>query len=83
MAQGVLDEMVLYDEASEIGYSLNTSARSIWDLCDGKRSVQDICDNLAQHLQIDSALLQPDVLAAVNHFGSLGLLTPHPDDNPG
>ena len=74
MAQGVLDEMVLYDGGEEIGYTLNASARSIWDLCDGRRSVLDICTNLGTHLQVDPKLLEDDVLTAINHFASLGLL---------
>ena len=81
MAQHVLEEMVLYDEQTEIGYSLNASARSIWDLCDGARSIQDICSALAGDLQVEPELLQDDVLEAVNNLAQLGLLLP-PDTNP-
>ena len=37
IAQKVLEEMVLYDSQNEVGYSLNESARLIWDLSDGSR----------------------------------------------
>ena len=81
MAQGVVDEMVLYDEQTEVGYSLNASARSVWDLCDGKRSIDDICKYLAGELEIDSELLHDDVLDAINHLASLGLLIDHNDED--
>ena len=74
MAQHVLEEMVLYDEKTEIGYSLNASARSIWDLCDGARSIRDICNALASDLQVEPELLHDDVLEAVNNLAQLGLL---------
>lgn len=74
MAQEVLEEMVLYDAETEIGYSLNGSARSIWDLCDGTRSVEGICRELAEPLDVSPDLLHEDVSRLVDELLKLGLL---------
>ena len=75
IAQQVLEEMVLYDGNTEMGYSLNASARSIWDLCDGLRSLSMICDDLAKELQVDAQLMHDDVKITVGELASLGLLS--------
>lgn len=74
IAQHVLDEMVLYDAEKEEGFSLNQSARSIWDLCDGVRTVQEICNELAAPLSIKAELLHEDVLVAIQQLASQDLL---------
>lgn len=74
MAQQVLDEMVLYDGNTEMGYSLNASARFIWDLCDGERTLSSICEEIAQDLEIEPAMLHDDVLTTVTELLKLGLL---------
>ena len=76
MAQQVLDEMVLYDGNTEMGYSLNASARSIWDLCDGSRSLATICDTIAGELEIEATMLHDDVRTTVSELLKLGLLKP-------
>ncbi len=74
VAQQVLEEMVLYDGNTEMGYSLNASARTIWDLCDGTRTLASICDEISAELEIEATLLHTDVQAAVGELVSLGLL---------
>ncbi len=76
MAQQVLDEMVLYDGNTEMGYSLNASARSIWDLCDGSRTLATICDAIAEELEIEPTMLHSDVRTTVSELLKLGLLKP-------
>ncbi|MBX2820650.1 MAG: PqqD family protein [Rhodothermaceae bacterium] len=75
IAQHVLDEMVLYDSEKEEGYSLNQSARSIWDLCDGQRTISDICSALAAPLSLDPGLLQDDVLITIQQLAAMNLVT--------
>jgi hypothetical protein len=74
MAQRVLEEMVLYDAETETGYSLNDSARAIWDLCDGRRSVQRICEELAESMDVAPDLLHEDVVTLVSDLQAKGLL---------
>ena len=66
VSQEVDGELLLYVEATHQASSLNTSARSIWALCDGDRSVDVIASQSNQW---------PDVvMAAVRQFGAAGLL---------
>ncbi len=66
VSQEVDGELLLYVEATHQASSLNTSARSIWALCDGDRSVDVIASQSNQW---------PDVvMAAVRQFGEAGLL---------
>ena len=74
IAQQVLEEMVLYDGNTEMGYSLNASARFIWDLCDGNRTLATICEEISKDLDIEPEMLHDDVQIAVGELASLGLL---------
>lgn len=74
VAQHVLEEMVLYDGETEMGYSLNPSARSIWELCDGQRTLEGICQAIGSELNISADHLHEDVKIAVSQLMSLGLV---------
>ena len=74
IAQQVLEEMVLYDGNTEMGYSLNASARFIWDLCDGTRTLESICGEISKELGVPAEMLHDDVLTAVGELAALGLL---------
>jgi hypothetical protein len=66
VSQDVDGELLLYVEATHQASSLNTSARSIWALCDGDRTVDAISAQSNQW---------PDVvMATVRQFGEAGLL---------
>jgi hypothetical protein len=64
-ADELMDEMVLYSPNHETAISLNSSARAIWELCDGVSTVLEISQELGRRLGCDGALLLPDVLTAV------------------
>lgn len=74
LAQGVLEEMVLYDGNSEMGYSLNASAKAIWDACDGSKTVVQICEDLSDVFDIPAGELLTDVRLALEQFLVLGLI---------
>lgn len=74
LAQGVLEEMVLYDGDSEMGYSLNASAKAIWDCCDGSRTVRQICNDLSSTFEVPPDLLIEDVRLALRQLLTLGLI---------
>lgn len=69
------DELVLYFPNREQAYSINRSARAIWNLCDGRHSLQDISARLSQPLDLPSEALLPDVTGVVDQLAQLGLLT--------
>ncbi|HET6568584.1 MAG TPA: PqqD family protein [Rhodothermales bacterium] len=76
-AHPVGDEMVLYHSETELALSLNVSARTIWELCDGKRSVAEICTTLKRDTGgAAESTLHADVLStvrALREFGALSL----------
>jgi hypothetical protein len=71
----VLDELVAYAPSSSQAFSMNASARAIWELCDGTRSIEDLCQELAEAAGARPEDLRADVQSAVDHMGELGLLT--------
>ncbi|NEQ66800.1 MAG: PqqD family peptide modification chaperone [Symploca sp. SIO2D2] len=68
------DEMLLYSLDKEIGISLNSSAKAIWELCNGKRTVDEISEELSLSLDLSSADLLPEVKAAITQLSKFGLL---------
>ena len=70
----VLDELVAYVPATSQAVSLNTSARAIWELCDGTRTVDDICSELSEPTGMPPEALRADVQAAIDQMRDLGLL---------
>jgi hypothetical protein len=70
----LLDEMVLYFPEKEAAFSLNSSAKVIWELCDGRRTLADICRDLGGRLGCPADYLVADVEDAVGRLRTLGLL---------
>jgi hypothetical protein len=75
------EEMLLYSSKSETAYSLNPSARAIWELCDGQRTLVDISQELSRTFDRSPEELLPDVQTAVVQMEQLGLL--EPEETPG
>jgi len=60
------DETLLYLPGLEKGITLNKSAKTIWDLCDGKHTVFEISQHLHQRLGLfDNESLQHELLQDV------------------
>src|SRR5689334_24302981 len=70
----VLDEMVLYCQATSQAVSLNHSARAIWELCDGEHSSDEICHDLSRWTGIPAAELSEDVKSTLSQFEALHLV---------
>lgn len=75
------DEMLLYSSNEEMAFSLNGSAKAIWELCDGSRTITEISQELGRCFGASGEALLPDVIAAITQLHQLGLLklagTPH------
>ena len=70
----ILDETVLYSPESEKAFSLNSSAKAIWELCEGKYTVLEISQNLGARFGISPQELLEDVKATVTQLQKLHLL---------
>jgi hypothetical protein len=67
-------EMLLYCPESESAFTLNGSAKAIWELCDGKHTIIAISEELGQRFGCPCEELLPDILAALDQFRTFGLL---------
>jgi hypothetical protein len=75
----LLDEILLYDSESKMAFSLNNSAKTIWQLCDGKRRVIDITQEVAQlfGITLDQLVLNEllsDIVSIIFQLQNLGIL---------
>jgi coenzyme PQQ synthesis protein D (PqqD) len=67
------DELLVYAPDRELAFSLNRSARAVWELCED-RTAREIAEVLGQQLGVGSDALLSDVADAVRRFQELGLL---------
>lgn len=74
MEQAVDDELILFNPGTETYFTLNRSAREVWELADGSNTLQDIAAELAQRYEMSSDLLIEDVRTIVGSFREAGLL---------
>lgn len=74
----LLDEMMLYVPSRDQVFSLNGSARMIWELCDGGRNIREISREVARDLgNVDSETMEAlvsDVKAGILELQRLGLV---------
>ena len=70
----VLDEMLVYLDATGQAVALNSSAREIWKLCGGDRSILDMGNELGRRYGVPGGALLPDIQRTVRRMRALGLL---------
>lgn len=73
-AHSLLDEMVLYSPDNDTAFSLNRSARSVWELCDGKHSLNEIARILADKFGVTPDAMLPEIMPILYHFNELNLV---------
>ena len=69
----LLDEIVLYSLEPEVAFSLNSSAKAIWELCDGSNTIVEISQKLGKRFSCSAADLLSDVTTAVTKLQKLSL----------
>jgi hypothetical protein len=70
----LLDEIVLYYPEREVAFSLNSSAKAIWKLCDGSNTIVEISQKLSKRFACSAAELLSDVTTAIIKLQKLSLL---------
>lgn len=68
------DEAVLYSPECEKALSLNSSAKAIWELCDGSRTIVEISQELGKRFGCSGTELLSDVITAISEFQKLSFL---------
>ena len=71
---GLEDEVLLYSSRSERVFSLNSSAKAIWELCDGSHTIIEIGQELGQRFGCSGDELLGDIIDAISKFHEHGLL---------
>jgi hypothetical protein len=67
-------EVLLYSFANQKAFALNTSAKAIWDLCDGKHTIIEISEELGQRFGCSSDELLSDVINATTRLYQHGVV---------
>jgi radical SAM protein with 4Fe4S-binding SPASM domain len=67
-------DLILADFQTSQMHVLNPIAAAVWDMCDGRQTVDDMVRLLAEHFQVESAQVRPDVERMLEEFRSKGLL---------
>jgi coenzyme PQQ synthesis protein D (PqqD) len=68
------DEVLLYSSGSERVFSLNSSAKAIWELCDGSHTIVEIGQELGERVGCSGDELFDDIINAISEFREHGLL---------
>ena len=71
---GLEDEVLLYSSRSERVFSLNSSAKAIWELCDGGHTIIEIGQELGHRFDCSGDELLDDIIDALRKFREHGLL---------
>lgn len=74
MEQAVDDELILFNPATETYFTLNRSAREVWELADGTRSLDEIARDLGSRYGMSAESLRDDVTTIVDGFVEAGLI---------
>ncbi len=68
------DESVLYTPEPEMAHSLNSSAKVIWELCNGSHTIVEISHKLGKRFGCSGTELLSDVKTAITKLQKLSLL---------
>ena len=70
ITQDIGDEVVLRNADQKTIHVLNTTARIIWDICDGEHTVEDMEHQLRERFSIpDNVNVLDDILNTLNTLG--------------
>lgn len=74
MQQAVDDDLIVFDSESEEYYTLNRTAREVWDLADGTRTADDITALLAERYEVDATAVASDVAEIIANLADANLI---------
>ncbi len=74
LEQAVDDDLIVFNPANEGYFTLNRSAREVWELADGTDTASGIAATLAQRYGVDAGELHADVAEIIASFREAGLV---------
>jgi hypothetical protein len=78
-----LDENIaLYDDVGQLLILLNSSAGSVWQLCDGSTTVDEMVQALGEAYPDAAAVIGDDVRETLRKLAEMGLVSEAPSGAP-
>ena len=74
LEQAVDDDLIVFNPASDAYFTLNRSAREVWELADGTRSASEITATLAERYAVDVEKIRNDIAEIISGFRETGLI---------
>lgn len=74
LEQAVDEDLIVYNPATENYFTLNRTARGVWELADGTRTGAAIAAVLADEYGVDAADVVDDVNEIIASFAEAGLI---------
>jgi len=74
LEQAVDDDLIVFNPASDAYFTLNRSAREVWELADGTRSASEITAVLAERYDVDVDRIRDDITEIISGFRETGLI---------
>ena len=73
------DNIAVYDDVGQLLILLNSSAGSVWSLCDGSTTVGDMVRALGETYPDDASVIGDDVRKTLRKLADLGLVSKGPE----
>ena len=74
LEQAVDDDLIVFNPATDTYFTLNRSAREVWELADGTLSASEIAATLADRYGVDLEEIRDDIAEIITGFREAGLI---------
>jgi hypothetical protein len=72
------DNVAVYDDVGQLLILLNSSAGSVWKLCDGSTTVDEIVEALGEVYPEEASVIADDVRETLRKLAEMGLVSEAP-----
>lgn len=73
------DNLAVYDDVGQLLILLNSSAGSVWQLCDGSTTVAQMVQVLSEAYPDDASVIADDVRGTLRKLAEIGLVSERPE----
>ena len=74
LEQAVDDDLIVFNPITESYFTLNRTAREVWDLANGTRTAGDILETIAERYGVAVDDVRADISEIIDNFRKAGLL---------
>lgn len=76
------DNLAVYDDVGQLMILLNSSARTVWNLCDGSTTVDEMVSTLSELYPEEAEVIGDDVRQTLRKLAEMGMVTEGPATAP-